>query len=231
VAEHLSGQFRFGPELHLLRYPGFPTPLRVVTPFLGQVESAVQEGLPLGSDVDQKDPDLTVFHFADRAGVLPLDAYGFRALFQKAGVVKDPDAFGMAQGLHDKGDQFILCGIRIPVGPIQEPLGAVGRRIAHRLGYLPSVLAGDRGQKPPQVFCSLLSGLAAGKEMGEPGMKRFKVFGPRFQLFWGHSHSSPEWVSRLLSLRREVGTSAVVVLSTSVGPKFAGSGDTTGWAF
>jgi hypothetical protein len=58
--EHLHCQFRFGLEAHRLRDAGGLTPLTILTPVQRQIEFTVNQRMPTGRDVSQKDPDLTV---------------------------------------------------------------------------------------------------------------------------------------------------------------------------
>jgi hypothetical protein len=81
-----------------------------------------------------------------------LDSCGFRALFEKAGFVCNPDALRAAPDFHDKVHSFIPGGVRIPSGPIQVLLDAIGDRIPHRLGHRASVPAGDDRESPSQVI-------------------------------------------------------------------------------
>jgi hypothetical protein len=101
ACQHLLGQLRLGGEVHRRRHPGFPAPLRVLGPFLRQIQLPIQERPPPAAGVSQEHPDLTILDAPGGPAVLALHADRFAPLLEEAGLVDDQDARRRPQLLGD----------------------------------------------------------------------------------------------------------------------------------
>jgi len=73
--------------------------LLVACPFLGEVQTEVEQGMFMLTDVAHEDADLTVVNLAPVATPLPFDAYRVRTTFGKTAGIERDDAIGFAQPL------------------------------------------------------------------------------------------------------------------------------------
>jgi hypothetical protein len=72
--DHLLAQFGFGLEADRLRNMSGEPSGRVGAPVFGQIQLAVDEGMPLRRDVGEKDAHLAVFHAPGAPAILGADA-------------------------------------------------------------------------------------------------------------------------------------------------------------
>jgi hypothetical protein len=86
-----------------------------------------------------KHADLAVFPCAGRAALLAGDARRVLPLFENAGLVEDQHAIGIPQMLDDLEAPLIPHGIRVPSGPAQPILEAIGGGLAADVCHLPAV--------------------------------------------------------------------------------------------
>jgi hypothetical protein len=175
VRQHLCSQLHLGLEGHFVRHARFPPPLLILAPLLGQVQPAIQKGIPAGCAVRQKDPHLAVLNLARRAAVLPFDTDRLGALLQEASFVDNANPVCRPEALHDKHLQFISHGVGIPLGPKQQPLQRLWVAGPGRFGHLPAVLALHQRQQPAKILAGRFTGLAAGKEACKSGVERPKL--------------------------------------------------------
>jgi hypothetical protein len=149
--QHGRAELGLGRERDLVRHIGPRAPLGVAGPALGQVERAVDQGVPLRAGVGEEHADLAVLDPARGAGILPLHADRMRALLHEAGLIQHQHRPRIAQVLDDVGPQVVADPIGVPTHPTEEILHPVGRGIPGGFGQLPTVLALDRRQQPTQV--------------------------------------------------------------------------------
>ena len=131
--------------------PGGLAAFAVLGPGLGQVELAVDQGVPLVGGVGGEDADLAVLGPSRGAGVLALDAGGDGALLDEAGVVDDQDTVGGAEALGDVGLEVVADLVCVPAGSCEQVLQPVRGRMACVLGQLPAVLAACRAKESLHV--------------------------------------------------------------------------------
>ncbi len=149
--DHPPRQYDLGSERDLFRNAGLLPPLGVVGPLLGQVQGAVEQRPALLSCVPEEHPDLAVLDPPGGARVLAGNPTRLGALLEEPGLVHDQHPVGVAQVPRDVPEQVVANGVRVPVGPGQQVLDAVGRRVAQVLGQLPPVLPLRAAQKAAHV--------------------------------------------------------------------------------
>ena len=119
MVEHRPRQLWLGLEDHLLGHRRFGSTRRITRPALGQIQTPIQEGVPLRPNIGQEHPNLAVLGLARRARVLALDPDRLGALLQEARLVQHEDAVGVPERLGNQPDQLIPNCVRIPVGGVQ----------------------------------------------------------------------------------------------------------------
>ena len=125
--EHRLRLRGLGGERDLVGDARRPAALPVVGPTGGQVERAVQEGMPARAGVGEEDADLGVRGPPRRAAVLRLHPRRLGALLAEARFVDHQDARGVAQVRHDGGPQVVAHRVGIPHGAVEERLEALSR--------------------------------------------------------------------------------------------------------
>jgi hypothetical protein len=75
------------------------TPLFVASPFLGQIQSEVEQSVVLWRDITHKYTDLAVINFASVTTPLPFDPNGMSAALGEAARIEGDNASGVAQML------------------------------------------------------------------------------------------------------------------------------------
>jgi hypothetical protein len=85
LRERMIGAADHGGGAHVLGHISGTPAAWLVGPVLGQVQPAIDEGMPTTGHVGGEHADLAVGDLAGRAGVLPLHAAGGGALLEKAG--------------------------------------------------------------------------------------------------------------------------------------------------
>ena len=98
----------------------------------------------MATGVRQEDTDLAVLNAAYRATVLPRDASGVRALFEKARFIDDAHRVWGVEVVSHIGAQPISQVVRIPIGPAQHVLKAIGILVTADLGKLPTIFPFSR---------------------------------------------------------------------------------------
>ena len=156
--------------------------LRVAGPSLGQVEPAVDQGVPLAAAVGQEDPDLAVLDPPRGAAVLPGDAGRVPAFLHKAGLVHDQDGALGAEALDGVVAAQVAGGLLVPQHVAEHPLGAPGPGVAEVLGQLPAVLALHRAEQALEVAPGLLARLGADEQPAEPGQQLLQLRPPATHL-------------------------------------------------
>jgi hypothetical protein len=89
VLEHRDGQLGLGGEGDLVGHPGLTAPLTVVRPFLGQIQTAVDEGVSGGGGVGEHHHGLAVADIAGQPTVLEGHPDRLGALLLRLGVIDD----------------------------------------------------------------------------------------------------------------------------------------------
>src|SRR5207245_9112711 len=120
-------------------------------PLLGHVQFAVEERAPLTTRVGEEHADLAVLDAPGRAAVLPLYPDRLRALLEKAGLIDDQHRVLLPELLHHVRPQLIAYLVGIPVGPGQQMLHPIRRRLTRELRELPAALALEGAQQSPHV--------------------------------------------------------------------------------
>jgi hypothetical protein len=122
-----------------IRNPRAAAALPIGRPCGQQIEVAVEQRLALAAGVRQEDPELAVLNAARRATVLPCDARGVCALFEKAGFVDHAHPVGGVQVGRDIGVQPLAQGVRSPLGPAQPVRKTLGRLVPTDFRQLPTL--------------------------------------------------------------------------------------------
>jgi hypothetical protein len=98
--DHRPAQHRLGGEDDLLRYPARRAPLgvgRVVDPFLGQIQAAIQQRRAVLAGIAQQHTSLAVGPLAQRPAILPLHPRRMAPLLGKIAAIDQQDALVFAQ--------------------------------------------------------------------------------------------------------------------------------------
>jgi hypothetical protein len=164
--EHLQGQLVPGPEAHRLGDAGLSAPLFVLGPFLGQVETDIDQGVLAAADVGEVDADLTVVDLAQPAAPLPLHADGGVALFGECRGVEDEDAVGAAQLLAYLSGQLGQPGVVVPGGLADELLEGFAFVIVE-VGDRLDVLVLQAGEQSGDIGTGMLALFAALEQFDE----------------------------------------------------------------
>jgi hypothetical protein len=80
-------------------------------------------------------------------------------------------------------------GIRTPLRLIQQTLRGIRDAVTDGFGHLPTVLAGQRRQQPPQVLGRLRTRLLAAKNIRETGAEAVEISAPFIEFFGCHRPS------------------------------------------
>jgi hypothetical protein len=115
---------------------------------------------------------LAVADLAQGATILARDADGLAALFAKAGVVDDPDAFRIVQARSEERVQPINDRFMRPRGIGQEALEGAGIDATDSFGEIFGIAAlGVLDEQAAQVAFGMLLHLLTAKQGGEVGVK------------------------------------------------------------
>jgi hypothetical protein len=139
--QHASGQFRLGLEVNRLWDTGSLAPIAVLYPIQGQVEFAVNERMPSGGDIREKDAYLTILDLARRSTILEANACRLLPLLGKTGFVDDHNSGLVAERLKDVRAQIIAHPIGIPDGSSEQTLHPIRASLSGVFGQLPAVFA------------------------------------------------------------------------------------------
>ena len=131
---------RLGGEPDRVGDVGRRAPRGIVGPALGQVERAVDEGVPVPRHVGREDADLAVGDPAGGTGVLPRDAAGGLALLEEAGLVDHQHGVRAGQRLQRVVAHHVAQAIRLPAAPAEGRLLPPRPGVARRLGAHPARL-------------------------------------------------------------------------------------------
>jgi len=133
--DHPGGNLRLRRKADIGRYMRRLHARRIFGPTFRQVERAVNERVAPTRHVGGKHPDLAVGDLARRACVLPTDATGTFALFQKTRFINDQNRIGSREILDDIVAHNIAQRIAIPSAATQNSLPTPG---PYRLQPLPA---------------------------------------------------------------------------------------------
>src|SRR6266487_6272937 len=179
---------------------------------------------PVGTGVQEKDPDLAVLPAPSCPAVLPRYSRRLLPFLDEARFIHHQDPVCLSQLLDHVGLQFIAHRLLIPVRFLQQPLHPVGVRFSQFLSHLPAVLALHRREQPLQVAPNALSHLGTSKMRPDPTRQLcqhvgsladdapFSLHRARFWLrflFWTHSLSPPHPFYHVSSLNGAVVLEAV----------------------
>jgi hypothetical protein len=154
---------------------------RVVGPGLGQVERAVNEGVPVPRRIGGEDPDLAVGDLARRAGVLPPDAARCLALLEKAGLINDQHRIRVSQRLQRVVAHDVAQRICLPAAAAKDGLLPPRPGIARRLGPHPARLAPLRPEQPIEELASRCRHPVLGEQGTDPCLGLPQRRRPQFQ--------------------------------------------------
>jgi hypothetical protein len=177
---------------------GLFTPLWIVGPGRRKVEALVHDQTPVGTDISQKNTDLAVGDFADRAAILPRDARRLLALLHDPALIHRPDPFRMGQTRTDFFLQSVGNGSVFPERFREEPLQDAGRRLNYFRKVLDILPLFGLEQKGFQVVLAALSALLASKDLRKSRVKGGKAVFDLIPLFV--SHGSLQKVLTLLKV-------------------------------
>jgi hypothetical protein len=142
TVDQRCGQCWFSRETALIAGDsGVDAARRVFGPGLGQVQSAVNQGVPAWGGVGQVHRHLGVLDPARGTRVLALYAYRVDALLDVAGLIDDQDRTPIAERVDDIVAQIITHSIGIPAGSRQQMLQPIRGRCAAVLSDGPAILA------------------------------------------------------------------------------------------
>ena len=113
----------------------------VLGPRLGQIQGAVDQGVPAWGGVGQIHRDLGVLDAPGGAGVLALHPDRMHALLHVSGFIEDQYRVRVAEGVDDVVTQIVADRFGVPFRPRQQMLQPVGGGIAAVLGDRPAILA------------------------------------------------------------------------------------------
>jgi hypothetical protein len=178
AGDHRARDLGLGQERDVLGDLGRAAPLQVLGPRLGQVEPAVDQGVPPAAGVGQEHADLAVLDPPRRAAVLPRHPGRVLALLQEAGLVHDQHGARRAEALDHIVAAQVTRRLLVPERVREHPLRAPGPRIPEVLGELPAVLALDRTEQPLEVAPGLAAGLGADEQPPEPGQQLVQLRPP-----------------------------------------------------
>lgn len=142
--DHGAGEVVLGGEVPLVGDPGCSAALPVFGPGLGQIELAVDQGVPACGGVGGEGTDLAVLGPARGSGILPLHPGRGGALLDEAGVIDDQLTLRCAELLCCIGLQVIAETVGVPAAVGQQVLESVRGGMASVLSKLPAVLAAYR---------------------------------------------------------------------------------------
>ena len=138
--DQLLRQFRFGRKATLaLRDSRISAAAGVLGPGLGQIQSAVDQGVSARGCVGQIYRHLGVLNAPGRPGVLPLNPDAVGAFLDISGLVDDQDRPWVAEGVDDVVADIVTHRLGIPAGPAQQVLKRVRRGGATVLSDGPAI--------------------------------------------------------------------------------------------
>jgi hypothetical protein len=168
-------------EADLLGNARFLASERAPAPFLGEVETAVDERGAAGSDVGEVDPGLTILDLAQATTPLPLHAHGLGALLGEVAAVEDEDTLGVAQipldFMMQLGEHLLVVPEPGPDEVLDEPtiLVVVG-------GDGLAGLSGEVAEKPLHVRAGVSRLLHSVEPCGVAADEFLQVLQARFEL-------------------------------------------------
>jgi hypothetical protein len=164
-------QGRLGGKPDLAGNAGVPAAGRIVDPALGEVQLAVDHGVPGIGGVDEVDGDLGVLDPAGGAGVLALHPNGSGALLQIIRLVDGQHRLRVAEMLDEVGAHVVADRVLVPDGPGEQVLHPVRALVAGVLGDRPAVLAWQVRQESENERLSALAWLHPTKPARDPAQQ------------------------------------------------------------
>ena len=127
---------------------------RIVRPAFGQIQFAVDEGMAARCDIAGENADLAVRDLACRARILPRDAAGRLALFQKSRLVDDENRILVGQRFQRIIAHDVAQCVRVPAPATKDRLLPPRPWIACRFGPHPAGLAPLFAKQPvEEILC------------------------------------------------------------------------------
>ena len=154
------------------------TPLTVLCPVQGQVEFAVNERMPFGGDIREKDAHLTILNLAGSAAILHPDACRVLALFGKTRFVDDYNGGLGAKMLKSVSAQIIAHAIGVPDGAGEQALHPIRASFSGVFGQLPAVFARGVTEDAVQKRERTSTRFGPGKARSNPCMQAIQFLGP-----------------------------------------------------
>ncbi len=155
----------------------------ILRPGLGQVQGAVDQGVPAWGGIAQIHRDLGVLDAPGGAGVLALHPDRMRPLFHVAGFIEDQDGVEVAEGVNNIVTQVVTDRVSVPFRPRQQMLQAVGGGIATVLGNRPAILAVQARDHPGHQLAGMAQWFVTGKTRRDPVDHRRELGPPRLRVY------------------------------------------------
>ncbi len=188
--DHLASQFWLSLETNRLRDTDSLTPIRVFYPVEGQIQLTVNEGMPLGSHIREKDSHLTVLYLTRSSAILQAHPRRFLSSLGKAGFINGQDGRRAAQLLDGVRTQVIADPMRVPNRIGEQSLHPIGASFPCLFRQLPAVFAGRVAQNPLQVSQYTTPWFGTGKAWGKTGVQTTKALDPPTDIRGGRLGSS-----------------------------------------
>src|SRR5512135_244637 len=176
--DHLDCQFWLRLEAHRFWNTSSAPAIAILTPVQGQIEFAINEGVPFGRHIREKDPHLTVLDLARRSTILEANAGRLLAPLGKAGFIDGQDGRLLAQLLKGVGTQVIAHTVSVPHGSSEQTLHPIGARFSSVFGQLPPIFALRVTQDALQVSQRPAERLWTSKAWSNAGMQTRKALEP-----------------------------------------------------
>ena len=139
--------------------------------------------MPTRGGVGQIHRDLGVLDAPGGAGVLALHPDRMRALLHIAGLVKDQDRAGVAEGVDDIVAQIVADRLGVPFRPRQQVLQPVRGGIAAVFGDRPAILAVQARDHPSHQLGGMAQRFVAGKTRRDPVDHRRELRPPPIRVY------------------------------------------------
>ena len=166
--EHRRGLGWLGGEGQLPGHPGQFAPLLVGCPGFGQVQGAVDDGVPAAGGKGEVDGDLAQADPAQGAGVLGCGTGRVGGGLRIAGLIGDQHCVAVVGLCHRPGRRRVQHGPLVPGGAREQVLQPVRSCVADRFGQRPAVHVLQFHQQAPGQLPEGGARLAAGKAAGQP---------------------------------------------------------------
>jgi hypothetical protein len=126
----------FGLKLHTLRHASGHPSLWIISPFSGQVQLPINQGMTKRRGIAQINPNLAITHPAQRAGVLASYSHRVVALLGGTALIKDKHSLRAVQARTEEVLQCFDYRVMLPGSLSEEALQGTGSGPGHRFGNI-----------------------------------------------------------------------------------------------